>query len=180
MSILRTFRHGFLLSMALLAVACSNAETRPETAALEIFEVHHDGRIHVFYDQKLYEDFQKLGETPYRLTRIGAGPHGETVVLGLTRKDKKMKQPVLAVEVFDGRTPAPANFYGEMQRDGRIYVFDSYREMEHVRKVGEPTYRYTMIGAGPQGETVVLVLTKQNKKQHPTALLNRFRQHHRG
>ncbi len=169
-----------IVGLSLLATACagtgepSSADHEPMT----LFEVHHDGRIHIFYDRKLYADFLQLGETPFRLTRIGAGPHGETVVFGLTKQDKKMKRPIPAIALFDGKLKAPENFYGEMVREGRIYVFDNYAQMQTVRSLGEPTYRYTQIGAGPRGETVVFVLTKANKKHRPDALIARFKAMH--
>ena len=169
------------LGLGLLAGGCATADQdRGSDEALSLYEVHHDGRIHVFYDKGLYEDFLKLGETPFRLTRIGAGPHGETVVFGLTKQDKKMKKPVPAIAIFDGKRDAPTRFYGEMVREGRIYVFDNYAQMKAVRELGEPTYRFTRIGAGPRGETVVFVLTKANKKQRPDALIARFEAEHAG
>ena len=38
----------------------------------------------------------------------------------------------------------------------------------------EAPYRYTMIGAGPKGETVVIVLNKDNKKKHPETQIAAF------
>ena len=192
MKLTRSFPAVLAVLTSFLLTACATTEEaasarQPDPAAsqstssgpeMEVYEVHHDGRIHVFYDQGLYEDFLKMGETPYRLTRIGSGPHGESVVFGLTRKDKKMKQPIPVVDLFDGKTKAPEKFYGEMLREGRLYVFDDYGQMKTVRELGEPIYRYTMIGAGPNGETVVFVLTKANKKKRPDPLIARFEARH--
>jgi hypothetical protein len=44
----------------------------------QLYEVHKDNRIYVFYDHALYKDFAKHGHTAYMYTRIGAGPKGET------------------------------------------------------------------------------------------------------
>ena len=163
-----------LLGLAACASTSSEQHSAQRATSMEIYEVHHDGRIHVFYDRKLYKGFLKLGETPYRLTRIGAGPKGETLVFGLTKKDKKMKSSIPAIELYDGKIQASTIFYGEMVKHGRIYVFDSFKDMETVRAFGHPNYMYTQVGAGPNGETVVFVLNKSNKKKRPAALINKF------
>lgn len=168
---------SFLLTLGIASIlsACSTTASKPKMG-MEMYEVHHEGRINLFYDRSLYTDFLQLGETPYRLTRIGAGPNSETVVFGLTKHDKKMKQEIPAISIFDGKSKAPENFYAEMRRHGRIYVFDRYEDMITVRQFGHPNYFYTQIGAGPKGETVVYVLNKHNKKHRPDALLKLFEQ----
>lgn len=152
----------------------SMAEPGKELAVSEIYEVHHEGRIHVFYDRKLYREFLSLGETPYRLTRIGAGPNGETLVFGLTKKDKKKPGSVDAIKIYDGKINAPKNIYAEMRRHGRIYVFDKFDDMNPVRQFGHPNYFYMEVGAGPESETVVFVLNKSNKKKRPENLIAKF------
>jgi len=79
----------------------------------DYYQVYKDGRIYVFDDFATYNDFCKLGETPFRLTRIGAGPHGETVVFGLRKKDKKMRSNIGSVDLYDAKTEAiKEGFYG--------------------------------------------------------------------
>lgn len=146
-----------------------------EASSTEIFEVHRDGRIHVFYDMATYRSFLNVGETAYRLTRIGGGPNGETLEFGLTKADKKKGVNTPAVELFDGKREVKGDFYGEMRRHGRIYVFDQKADMDAVRQIGDPSYMYTQIGAGPKGETVVYVLNKNNKKKQPVALMAKFK-----
>ena len=73
-----------------------------ETVA-EIYEVHDDGRIYAFYDKKTFEEFMQIGETTFRLTQIGAGPNGETMVFGLTKKDKKKGVNTPAVKLYTGK-----------------------------------------------------------------------------
>lgn len=153
--------------------------TQAKTAmTVEIYEAHHDGRINVFYDMKTYEEFKQLGETSYRLTRIGAGPNGETVVFGLPKKDKKKGAETTAAQLWDGKLEY-SSFYGEMDKHGRIYVFSDKAEMDHVRALGHPSYMYTQIGAGPKGETVVYVLNKSNKKKKPVDLIAKFEAKHK-
>ena len=139
----------------------------------ELYEVHKDGRIYVFYDRALYNEFRQMGHTAFSINRIGAGPNGETLIFGLTDKDKK-KASVPSIELIDGQLK-PDMFYGEAVLDGRIYVFDSIEEMSAVRAHHEAAYRLTDIGAGPMGETVVYVLTSENKKQHPADLIAKFK-----
>jgi hypothetical protein len=157
-------------------VGCASTDVNTDSATkVEIYEVHHEGRIHVFYEQKLYKEFLSLGETPYRLTRIGAGPNGETLVFGLTKKDKKMKNSIPVIDLYDGKSTLDS-IYGEMVKHDRIYVFSNFEDMGTVRSFGNPNYMYSMIGAGPKGETVVFVLNKKNKKKRPDALIAKYKE----
>jgi hypothetical protein len=61
-----------------------------------------------------------------------------------------------------------------MRLHGRIYVFNTLEDMKGVRKTGEAAYRHAKIGYGPEGETVVFVLNKSNKKKVPEALIEKF------
>ena len=144
-------------------------------SSINIFEIHHNGRINVFYDKKTSEAFTKLGETSYRLTRIGAGPNGETVVFGLTKEDKKKGVKTPAVMMWDGLAKFN-NFYGEMHKNNRIYVFSDKKQMDKVRQLGHPAYMFTEIGAGPKGETVVYVLNQDNKKKKPVEMIKKYKQ----
>lgn len=163
-----------------LSVGCASTGSGVDKSAdssskMEIYEVHHDGRLNVFYDRKLYNEFLELGETPFRLTRIGAGPNGETIVFGLTKKDKKKPGTVEVIKIYDNVIEAPSNMYAEMRLHGRIYVFNKFKDMKPVRQFGHPTFFYTEIGSGPKGETVVYVLNKANKKKRPDALIAEFK-----
>jgi len=168
-----------LVLTASLMTACNHvkpeqAETAP-VKSTEIYEVHKDGRIHVFYDRPLYKEFLSVGETAYRLTRIGEGPNGETIVFGLTKKDKKKGVNTPAANLYLKKTSVEGNFYGETRRHGRIYVFSNFDDMTPVRMFGHPTFFYTEIGSGPKGETVVYVLNKKTKKKKPMALIEAFK-----
>lgn len=140
----------------------------------QLFEVHKDNRIYTFYDFKLYQDFLKHGHTAYMYTRIGAGPNGETMVFGLTKQDKKKREGIPSVELLDGKLAPAENFYAEMNLHGRTFVFSELEDMKAVRKTGEAAYRHAKIGYGANGETVVFVLNKSNKKKYPESLVNKF------
>lgn len=145
----------------------------------DYYEVEHEGRTYIFDDQKTYLSFLATGETPYRLTRIGAGRNGETIVFGLASSDKKKRSGIGSVMMYDGEVEgASENFYAEVFYEGRIYVFDNWKDIQSFHSVGEAPYRYTDIGAGPDGKTVVYVLNKSNKKVRPDALIAKFRAVH--
>ncbi|MFT2112031.1 hypothetical protein [Marinomonas sp. 2405UD68-3] len=144
-----------------------------------LFEAHHEGRIYIFDDFATYQDFLVLGETSYRKVRIGEGPRGETIVFGLTNEDKKKVSGIASVDMYDGKLKGADEFYGEMYtEEGRIYVFSSLEEMQQARLVGEVVLRYTDIGAGPKGETVVYALNSSNKKKKPVSLIAKFKAIH--
>jgi len=155
-------------------------QQQEEGAALydDLYEVHKDGRAYIFYDQAGYLDFLALGETPYMISRIGAGPKGETQVFSLTKADKAKSNGIPSIDLKEGRVQADEPFYGEVVLEGRFYVFDRYEDMVSFLEVGEANLRYVEIGAGPDGATVVYVLNESNKKQKPVDLIEKFNQVH--
>lgn len=74
-------------------------EGRLEAADDFYGEIVAEGRINVFDDWKMFEMFMAHGEVPFRLTDIGAGPKGETVVYALTKETKK-KRPEALIAKF--------------------------------------------------------------------------------
>ncbi len=178
------FRHAPLVAalagLALLNGCAGNVKQDEKMAAHpslnneDFYEVHHEGRVYLFDDAQTYRAFLSTGETPFRLTRIAAGPQGETLVFGLAKADKEKSAGIAMVDMYDGKLKGADDFYGEMSMDGRIYVFSSYDDMAQVRATGEASLRYTEIGAGPQGQTVVYVLNETTKKAKPVALIDAF------
>jgi hypothetical protein len=167
------------LLSCLWGVPFAEVIAEPHYNVNDYYEVYQDGRIYVFDDFATYDSFNQVRETAFRLTRIGAGPAGETVVFGLQDKDKKMTQGIGSVDLFDGKAEGLADgFYAEIVRDGRFYVFNSWEDVKTFRLTGKAALRYTDIGAGPGGETVVYVLNESNKKQMPTALIEQFKKKH--
>lgn len=176
-------KHALLLTGILaitgLMTACNQTKTETATSATvpatEIYEIHKDNRIYVFYDRDLYNAFLSVGETAFRLTRIGEGPNGETIVFGLTKADKKKGADIPTVQLFEKKTTVEGEFYGELRNHGRIYVFNQFEDMTPVRQFGHPNFFYTEIASGPKGETVVYVLNKDTKKHKPEALIEKFK-----
>lgn len=175
------FKRVTTLFISLLAISAISAcnpvkqESSYNSDIKEVYEVHEDGRIYAFYDRALYKEFISVGETAYRLTRIGAGPNGETMVFGLTTSDKKKGVNTPAVKLYEKQINPAADFYAETYRHGRIYVFDNFEDMQPVRQFGHPNFFYMEVAAGPKGETVVYVLNKSNKKKKPVALIEEFK-----
>lgn len=162
-----------------LSVFCQLAYAEPHYNVNDFYQVYKEGRVYIFDDFKTYDEFVKVGETPFRLTRIGAGPAGETLVFGLTKKDKKMRSGLGSVDMYDGKAEGISDgFYGEIIKEGRIYVFGDWTDMKNFMSTGEAPLRYTQIGAGPNGETVVYVLNEDNKKEIPDDLIEEFKRKH--
>ena len=187
--------------LSLLTAACANHEHKAEQKASapapkaaevkkaevkkvvnndDFYLVHHEGRIYVFDDAKTYLSFMQVGETAYRKVFIGAGPNGETLVYGLSKKDKKKTSGIASIDMNEGRLEgAKDGFYGEIiAEDNRQYVFSTWEDLKSFRSVGAAPYRLTEIGAGREGRTLVYVLNKKNKKKRPEALRAKFKALH--
>lgn len=145
-----------------------------------LYVAFHDGRMNVFYDGTLYKQFMERGETAYRRSFIGAGPNGETVVYGLTGADKKKTSASVGEQMMSGELKAADDFYGEVYRaeENRIYVFSDWDDFKGYVDLGIDNLRYTDIGAGPNGETVVYVLNADNKKKKPVQTIEQFEAFH--
>ena len=144
----------------------------------DLYEVEAEGRIYVFDDFATYQQFLSVGETAFRQTFIGAGPDGQTLVFGMTSKDKKKHfSKIAGYNLYMGSLASAENFYGEMRIEGenRIYVFSRLEDMKQVRETGEAALRFSDIGSGPDGETVIYVLHSANKKVKPVALMEEFK-----
>lgn len=148
----------------------------PAAGTTELYAVLPDtGRVHAFGDLKNYADFLVHGEVMLTRTVIGAGPGGKTVVYGITGDDVKGNRPSAAEQVLSAAAEPPA-FYGEVFRAGRFFLFGSRKDMVDFMAFGEVPYSYTEIGAGPQGETLVMVMNKDSyPKGKPMARLERFK-----
>jgi hypothetical protein len=166
--------------LSVLMSGCASDGMTKETSLNnnDYYEVYHEGRLYVFDDAVTYLSFLDVGETSYRKVRIGAGPHGETIVFGLTSADKKKREGIASIDMYDGKLAPAAEFYGEVHMEGRIYVFNDWNELQAFKQTGEAAYRFTEIGAGPGGETVVFVLTKEKKKVRPVATIAKFQELH--
>jgi phosphate-selective porin OprO and OprP len=85
-------------------------------------EIKKDERIYVFNDAAKADAFEKTGEMGVGITRLGAGPNGETVVAdseqaldlfffkhGIAQVVERPKPPVQTIEWRDGKTRITTN-----------------------------------------------------------------------
>lgn len=179
-----------LMATAVLAGCAGNSEktasVKPEqtksVASLnneDLYVAYVHGRENIFYDDKLFNEFLEIGEVAYRKTYIGAGTNGMTVSYGLTKADKK-KSTNPAEQMMKGELAAAENFYGEVfkSEENRFYVFTTWADFDTYIKTGVDNLRYSDIGSGPKGETVVYVLNSKNKKSKPVAAIAKFKANH--
>lgn len=140
---------------------------------------HENGRLYVLGDAKLERIFRETGEVALARTRIGEGPDGRTLVFGMTKDDAKRGGPTDAEMLYDMKLVPAGSFYGEVARNGRLYVFTEWQDMAAYLRHGEVALTYTEVGAGPKGETVVYALNKETAKQgRPVAAIERFHKQH--
>lgn len=168
--------HSYQGTDAQPQAASAPAEVTMDTS--DYYEAHHEGRIYVFDDLAIYKAFLEYGHTAYRLVRIGEGPGGETIVFGLTGEDKAKRSGIASVALYDGDIAPGDAFYGEVLYDGRFYVFDRWDDLVAFKQTWDAPYRFTEIGAGPGGRTIVYVLNGDNKTEKPEALIAEFNARH--
>ena len=152
-----------------------NLEAVRATAVLnndDYYELHRDGRIYVIADAADLKEFLATGELPLRVTRIGGGPKGETVVFGIARPESKKKEGFGAVEMYDrNRQGAAKDFYAEICRDNQCYVFGNWADLDAFRKSGNASTLSKADVTGPAGEAVMVA-------QPAEALVERFKTAH--
>jgi hypothetical protein len=134
-----------------------HSEAAPAVAAAEYYaEERHNDRVYVFGKSGTHEAFRSTHHMPYTMTLIGRGPKGETVVIEVDKKDPELQQRLL--DTFKKRNL----YYAEERHSGRIYVLGSASTHEAFRTTHHLPYTMTLIGAGPDGVTVVLEVDKKN------------------
>jgi len=148
----------------------------------DYFEVHKDGRIYVLSDLEAYQQWLKTDEIPLVVTKIGAGPSGETVKLGLLKKEAKAMEKTVgyrgaAEKMFEGQLVGiDKGFYGEVHKAGKIWVFENGQDLQAFQKSGEVPCGITQIGAGPDGKTLVFVQNcKAAAKAKPNDAMAKFK-----
>ncbi len=119
-------------------------------------EVPKHGRIYVVGSEKMRQSLEATGHMPYTRTFIGYGPGGETVVFEVDKKN-----PALANRLqreFDENH----RFYEEVRRHGRLYVIGNKKTYDAFLEQGHLPYTHTIIGGGPNNETLVFEVDKKN------------------
>ena len=103
----------------------------------DYYEIRKDNRIIVLSDAKDMKLWLDTGDIAYRVTRIGGGPKGETLIFGIAGPENKKKDGFGSVEMYEGRrVGADKDFYAEVLADGKWYVFGTWAELDSFRKTG--------------------------------------------
>jgi hypothetical protein len=122
----------------------------------------NDGRHYVIGSQEMNEKFKKNGHIPYAKTVLGAGPNGETVVYEINKKDTAYVERLM--KTYE-ETPFEIAKKGDIsvyKKDGRIYVLGTDATRDKFIKNGHIPYAKTVLGAGPNGETIIYEIDKDN------------------
>jgi len=128
----------------------------------DYWEIYKDGRIYVLTDLKGYQTWLKTDEIPLVVTKVAAGPNGETLKLGLIKDEAKLMETKVgakgaAQKMFEGELKGlEKGFYGEVQKDGTVYVFADWVELVAFKRSGAASGE-TQNGAGPNGANVTFV-----------------------
>lgn len=148
----------------------------------DYFEIHKGGRIYVLSDLKEYQTFLSTDEIPLVVTKIGVGPKGETVKMALIKSEAKAMEKVVgfkgaAQKMFEGELVGlEKGFYGEVHKEGRIWIFENGKDLHEFQKSGEVPCGITQIGAGPEGKTIVFAQNcKAASKGKPEAAMAKFK-----
>lgn len=128
----------------------------------DYYEIRKDVRIYALADAKSYEVWVQTGEIPLVVTRIGAGPKGETVKLALTKNEAKAMEGKVgftggAQNLFEGKIEGlEKGFFGFVGDEQRYVVFDNWKQLDAYRKTGAiPAGATRVANGGPAGATVV-------------------------
>ena len=148
----------------------------------DYWQVEKEGRIYAFSDQKAYQSWLKTGEIPLLVTKIGAGPKGETLKLQLSKADAKAMESKVgykgaAQRMFEGELMGvDIGFYGEIVTETRFMVFSEWKDLASYRSSGDAPCGVTNIGAGPEGKTVTFVQNcKAAAAGKPEAAMAKFK-----
>ncbi|MBU2646637.1 hypothetical protein KKI24_18150 [bacterium] len=124
----------------------------------------YQGRIFVIGNKNTNEKFKALHHLPYTKTILGAGPRGETVVF-----EEDPKNPEFAEQLKSKyeNTPvllkAEGNNYFIWKYRNRIYVIGNEKTHESFKTTHHFPFTRTVLGAGPNGETVIFEVDAKNK-----------------
>lgn len=162
---------SLLLATATLA-ACATppAPAKPASPNNEDwYQVRTEENLYLFDDYSVYRDFLVSGKAPVLRDLGEKDKWGQDVVLalGADAQNKPLEQ-IAAYQFYRVALPSAWPFYGEIRQDEVIYVFRRAGDMTEMNSIGEPVFRYTDIGGGPNGERVIYVLAKEEKLPEDT------------
>jgi hypothetical protein len=178
MSILKPLSFA-VLAATLAACATPMQTSKPEPLNNEDwYQVRSETQVILFDDLQVFKDYLATGQAPSMRTLEEKDPAGgQEVILALRAEDQGKALDKIAAYRFFKVAQVPAHpFYGEVRQDGSVYVFKRYGDMQDMIKLGEPIFRYTDIGGGPEGKTVTYGLQKEEGR--PEATISQFKKNH--
>lgn len=120
----------------------------------DYYEYHQDGKIYVLSDAKDVKLFLATGDISLRVTTIGGGARGETLVFAIAAPEKNKKDGFGSVEMYQGRrSGAEKGFYAEVLKGGIYHVFADWKTLETYRKKG--AFKAAANGKTPDGKSAV-------------------------
>ena len=172
------------VSFALLAAAVSACSSQVPVASKapalnneDWYQVRTETQVFVFDDYQVFKNFLSTEKAPVLRTLEEKDPAGQEVILALRAEDQGKPLEQIAAYQFLKVALVPAHpFYGEVRQEGRIYVFKRYGDMRDMVQLGEPIFRYTDIGGGPDGVSVTYGLQKEEGR--PDATIAQFKKNH--
>lgn len=167
-------------SIALLVAGLAGCAMQPPVASKEAtpnnddwYLVRTDETLYVFDDATVYRDYLVTGKTTYTKDVGEKDKFGQNIVLVVRAEDQsKDVKKIAGYQFLKQSLPPAAGFYGEIRKDGVIYVAQRYGDMVDMNGLGEPIFRHTEIASGPNGERVVYLMQKEETK--PVGLIARF------
>ena len=123
----------------------------------------YSGRYYVTGSEAMNKKFAEYHQLPYTNTILGAGPQGQTVVFEADTKD-----PAYAEGLMDTFNQIPflvaskGDNYFVYKCHGRIYVIGNPKTRDFFVEHKLLPLTYTVLGAGPGGETVVFEADKKD------------------
>ena len=167
-----------MLAATLAACAAPMSVSKPEPLNNEDwYQIRSETQVILFDDLQVFKDYLASGQAPSMRTLEEKDANGLEVVLALRAEDQGKPLDKIAAYRFFKVAQVPAHpFYGEVRQDGSIYVFKRYGDMQDMVKLGEPIFRYTDIGGGPDGVSVTYGLQKEEGR--PDATIAQFKKNH--
>ncbi len=167
-----------MLAATLAACAAPMSASKPEPLNNEDwYQVRSETQVILFDDLQVFKDYLASGQAPSMRTLEEKDANGLEVVLALRAEDQGKPLDKIAAYRFFKVAQVPAHpFYGEVRQDGSIYVFKRYGDMKDMIQLGEPIFRYTDIGGGPEGVSVTYGLGKEEGR--PDATIAQFKKNH--
>ena len=160
---------GVLVMVGCAGTATKQAEVSAPQQLMSkdsnFFVYDYMDRHYVVGSKESRQKFAAHGHLPYTKTLLGGGPHGETVVYEVAKKD-----PALVERLIETYNSIPfvvetaGDDYTVYKKQGRLFVVGDAKMKEFFAAHGHLPYTKTLLGAGPAGETVVFQVDKKDPK----------------